>query len=134
MLYVSMDGKSLVEVSDTPFLDFLRRKNMSIFQKEAPYKAPEYQPVKQFTEQVNAPGSLGVEVYEEPTKEILTIPLAPISIDSLFAKQDGLRLRFTNLKKFIVREIPKSDEKVAGLVKLDEALASLVVGLTKEMK
>jgi len=99
---------------------------MSMFQKETPYKA------STFTEHAaldDYAKPKAVEVVEE-----LTISPAPLSIDSLFAKQDALRDRFKRLKKFIVEEVPASKDKSDGLVKLDEALASLVVGITKEMK
>lgn len=103
---------------------------MSMFQKETPYKSPG----PAIDGEVNIPPRstqiipVKVEVVEE-----LTIPSA-LSIDALFAKQDALRDRFKRLKKFIVEEVPASKDKSDGLVKLDDALASLVVGITKEMK
>ena len=77
-----------------------------------------------------------VNALFSPEDEILTIPPRDpkAKLDDLFATQDALRRRFTNLKRFITTEVKSSEERTTGLVMLDNALATLVVGLTKEMK
>lgn len=111
---------------------------MSMFQKETPYKAPTFTEKEKLEDYAKPtePLLIASEGWAglPPNEEVLTTSPAPLSIDSLFAKQDALRDRFKRLKKFIVEEVPASKDKSEGLVKLDEALASLVVGITKEMK